>query len=264
MHELGAVLRKTREEKGMTLEDIQNQTKISRRYLEAIEEGDFDLIPGEVYLKGFIVNYANALELDGKGILGEYYQLKEQKENIAATIAESEPKQERPTPESPMPVVSLPRIDANKKTSAGSGRRILVVVGLILVVMLVSFSIWQKRPVSTEAELEQETETIAVAVEEDSLTQEEPETQIVVAPDVADLRLRATEKVWIRLKEQETGRLIEEVHLFADDIREWKIDKRLLLLVGNAGGLEISLRGGEFMTYGGRGQVITKLFEPVD
>jgi cytoskeletal protein RodZ len=267
MHELGAVLRKAREAKGMTLEDIQNQTKISRRYLEAIEEGDFTLIPGEVYLKGFIVNYANTVELDSKAILDEYYQLREQKENTAATIAElTEPKQEHPVPESPMPVVSLPSIDIKKKTSAHFGWGVLIVTGFILIAAIVGVSIWQKRPAPEATDLEQESETLSATVQEPTLSQEapEPDTQIVVETDVADLRLRATERVWIRLKEQDTGKIIEEVNLSANDTREWRIDRRLVLLIGNAGGLELSIRGGEFMTYGNHDQVITKLFEPMN
>jgi cytoskeleton protein RodZ len=54
MKELGEFLKKTREEKGISLKDIQDRTKIRSRYLEAIEKGEFQIVPGEVYLRGFL------------------------------------------------------------------------------------------------------------------------------------------------------------------------------------------------------------------
>jgi cytoskeletal protein RodZ len=49
--ELGTLLKKAREEKGLSLDDIQEETKIRKKYLEAIEENNFDILPGKVYLK---------------------------------------------------------------------------------------------------------------------------------------------------------------------------------------------------------------------
>ena len=64
MIEIGRKLREAREKKGMSLTEIQEFTKIRLRYLEAIESGELDVIPGEVYRKGFISNYANAVGLE--------------------------------------------------------------------------------------------------------------------------------------------------------------------------------------------------------
>lgn len=58
MSELGQVLQRAREEKGITLDDIQRITKIQRRYLEAIERGHFHVLPGHFYARAFIKSYA--------------------------------------------------------------------------------------------------------------------------------------------------------------------------------------------------------------
>ncbi len=79
MKELGDYLRQAREEQNISLKDIQEATKIRLRYLEAIEQGDLRVIPGEVYRKGFIVNYAEAVGLDGQAVLQKYYELSESK-----------------------------------------------------------------------------------------------------------------------------------------------------------------------------------------
>lgn len=73
MSELGQVLQKAREEKGITLDDIQRVTKIQRRYLEAIERGHFNMLPGHFYARAFIKSYAEAVGLDPQQIL-EHYQ----------------------------------------------------------------------------------------------------------------------------------------------------------------------------------------------
>lgn len=70
--EIGAVLRETRLKKGITLDKAQEETKIRRRYLEALEEGNSQVFPGEVYLKGFLKNYAHFLGLPGDELVKRY------------------------------------------------------------------------------------------------------------------------------------------------------------------------------------------------
>jgi flagellar biosynthesis protein FlhG len=60
----GAVLRRYREERGISLRDIANQSKIGTRYLEYIEGDRLDMLPAAVYLRGFLQEYARALGLD--------------------------------------------------------------------------------------------------------------------------------------------------------------------------------------------------------
>jgi cytoskeletal protein RodZ len=70
--ELGQVLQKAREEKGISLDDIQRITKIQRRYLEAIERGHFHVLPGHFYARAFIKSYAEAVGLDPNHILHHF------------------------------------------------------------------------------------------------------------------------------------------------------------------------------------------------
>lgn len=76
LKDLGHELRRAREAKGLTIKDVQAETKIRSKYLEAIEDGDLSVIPGEVYAKGFVRSYANFLGLDGGAILDKYKQWK--------------------------------------------------------------------------------------------------------------------------------------------------------------------------------------------
>ena len=74
MKELGAILKAAREKKGVSLEDIQMITKIRLKHLEALEAGDFAQLPGEVYVKGFLANFAKTVGLDGDEIIKKYYE----------------------------------------------------------------------------------------------------------------------------------------------------------------------------------------------
>lgn len=69
---IGESLRSTREAKGISLEQAEEDTKIRKRYLQALEDGDYDVIPGQVYAKGFLRNYANYLGLDQEEVMLEY------------------------------------------------------------------------------------------------------------------------------------------------------------------------------------------------
>lgn len=72
MSELGQVLQRAREEKGISLDDVQRITKIQRRYLEAIERGHYHLLPGHFYARAFIKSYAEAVGLDPNHILSHF------------------------------------------------------------------------------------------------------------------------------------------------------------------------------------------------
>jgi cytoskeletal protein RodZ len=70
--ELGNRLKEARETKGLTLDDLQEITKIQKRYLAGIEEGNFDVIPGKFYVRAFIKQYAEAVDLDPESLFEEF------------------------------------------------------------------------------------------------------------------------------------------------------------------------------------------------
>ncbi|MDF2556662.1 MAG: hypothetical protein K0R71_490 [Bacillales bacterium] len=72
MENIGQVLSLAREEKGMSLDELQEHTKIQKRYLIAIEKNDFDLLPGKFYVRAFIKLYAEAVGLNVEALLNEF------------------------------------------------------------------------------------------------------------------------------------------------------------------------------------------------
>lgn len=72
---IGVVLRRAREDMGATLEDVEKEIKIRRKYIIAMEEDDFDVLPGHVYVRGFLRNYARFLGIDGEALVNQYNEL---------------------------------------------------------------------------------------------------------------------------------------------------------------------------------------------
>lgn len=72
MFEIGSSLRDARTRRGLELSQIERDTRIRPRYLEALEDERFDLLPGEAYAKGFLRTYANFLGLEGERFVDEY------------------------------------------------------------------------------------------------------------------------------------------------------------------------------------------------
>lgn len=72
MADIGDKLRSARKAKGMSIEDVEKITKIQRRYLTAIENDDFDQLPGDFYVRAFIRQFADVVGLNGKELLADY------------------------------------------------------------------------------------------------------------------------------------------------------------------------------------------------
>lgn len=66
---LGDVFKKARQEKQISLTEAETETKVRVKFLVALEDGRWDILPSVVYTRGFVLAYARFLELDSKGVL---------------------------------------------------------------------------------------------------------------------------------------------------------------------------------------------------
>jgi cytoskeleton protein RodZ len=72
MADIGTTLREARTRQRLDISEIESETKIRAKYLRALENEEWDLLPGPAYVKSFLRTYANALGLDGKLLIEEY------------------------------------------------------------------------------------------------------------------------------------------------------------------------------------------------
>src|SRR3954454_236498 len=124
MPEIGSTLREARMRERIDVSEIEAKTKIRAKYLRALENEEWSLLPGPTFVKSFLRTYATALGLDGKALVEEYRL-----------------HHERPR-EGIEPVVSAPhrnpaRRQGGGQSSGGASRGYMIAVGSILAVIIV-------------------------------------------------------------------------------------------------------------------------------
>ena len=72
MFEIGSSLREARMRQGLDFEEMEERTKVRKKYLRHLEDERFDQLPGHTYTKGFLHVYADSLGLDGRLYVEEY------------------------------------------------------------------------------------------------------------------------------------------------------------------------------------------------
>src|SRR5437660_12783650 len=97
MANLGASFKQARESKGISLDKIAAETRISTRFLQAIENEEFNLLPGGIFNRGFVRTYAEKLGLDSDQAVAIYERLTAVREptEVPAAPVEPRPKKSR-------------------------------------------------------------------------------------------------------------------------------------------------------------------------
>lgn len=95
MESIGERLRTLRKEKKLTLEDVSTRTRIAKRYLEALEEDRYQMLPDETYITSFLRSYATYLGMDVTEAIRIYRQEKpesnEAEDKLWTDASEPEP-----------------------------------------------------------------------------------------------------------------------------------------------------------------------------
>ncbi|EKN65369.1 XRE family transcriptional regulator [Neobacillus bataviensis LMG 21833] len=118
MTELGNRLKEARLAKGLSLDDLQTMTKIQKRYLVGIEEGNYSSMPGNFYVRAFIKQYAESLELNPDEIFETY------KTDIPASYNDDLPQQ-------------LSRVKTHKAISEGNSKLFDILPKILIVVFVI-------------------------------------------------------------------------------------------------------------------------------
>jgi cytoskeletal protein RodZ len=161
LSELGKRLKETRDAKGLSLEDVQKITKIQKRYLQGIEEGNYSMMPGKFYVRAFIKQYAEAVGIEPEELFNEY------KQDIPATNTEQLPDQ-------------LSRVTTKKTTiTVGNSKvfdmlpKLLIGVFLIGAAALVYYLLQQNADQAKDSQVIEKGQTVNIE-ESDKLKEEKP------------------------------------------------------------------------------------------
>ena len=259
MGAFGDRLRREREMRGITLEEITESTKVSRRHLEALEGEHFDQLPGGVFNKGFVRAYARFLGINEDQAVADY----------------SAASNEVPEPEGkfPLEIHQKPDRDLNPRRSPLP----LAFAIAALVGVLVGYAFWAKsRPHSGESS--QQVSSVPAANEpsdkaatpaasapaaSEPASKEpapgplehvakaapiNPQAQTDAAASAIDkpeksffVSVKAREDSWVSIVAD--GKSVMQRVLSAEKHKKIKAGKSLILRTGNAGGIEVTFNG---------------------
>jgi cytoskeleton protein RodZ len=261
MSAFGERLRREREMRGVTLDEISESTKISRRHLESLEREDFDSLPGGIFNKGFVRAYARFLGLDEDQAVADY-----------AAISHDEP---RPPDQFPLEVHEKPNRELNPKRS--SLPMLLAIVALVAVLAIVWTRSRGRRPENagtppppapaatatvapTAAPPVAAPTTLTFAERSPAPT---PIPAVAVKSPTPDphsfvVLVRAKEDSWVSL--QADGKITWEGFLRANKQRFVRAGKRVVLTTNNAGGLVVRHNGKIVRALGSESEIRTVTF----
>ena len=281
---LGAYLRAIREAKGSSLEDMARSTRVGIRHLEALEEGRLGDLPSPVFVRGFIRAYCSFLRESPETALGHYHALAGERPATEVASTGSRPRNGRPASPLLLGVALLLVLGIGlavlKLTVRQQGESLAPIVGTEPPVVsqpapspapprVAGTPPAQPAPSSPAPAPEPlqpagppaPSPPVATAPASPappaSTSQPAPPT---AAASSQRLVIKAVEPTWVRVQ-SDGGRIAEEL-LPAGASREWTAERRFLLTIGNAGGVEVTLNGRSLPPLGARGTVIQRLELP--
>ena len=252
----GEELRREREIRGISLKEIADATKISKRFLEAIERNDHRTLPAPVFTRGFVREYAKYLGLSSDEIVNRYNYAAagddriEKSAHLERLIAPPPP----PVQEKPFKVSGIPpwyaRIDRN------------VIITILIIAALATLAYWvirHKREREANAAREEATTvTTHPAPKPVAPPPAAPPATTSSAP-AADQTLRigieATARTYLALEAD--GKTV-----YNDEMRKgdrWTYEAKdhfRFRTIGNAGGINVTLNDVAVPSYGGDGDVV--------
>ena len=283
---LGGHLRALREAKGSSLEDMARSTRVGIRHLEALEEERLADLPSPVFVRGFIRAYCGFLREAPEQALAHYEALAGER---AAALAASVPPRTRTTwaPSSVLVglallvILGIALIAINLTVKRTGGTSVAAPKMDVSVSMpepapaapapadparASKGAAPSPAPVETPRPVATPTPPTAAAPAA-STPAALPTAAPAPAPAAAKsapgpqrLMIRAVDATWIRVQPDE-GRATEEL-LPAGASREWSAERRFLVTIGNAGGVEVALNGKVLPPLGPKGTVIQRLELP--
>jgi len=256
LKKLAEELKDQRLKQNITLQQISSKTRIDMKFLEAIENGNFDVLP-DVYLKAFIKSYASAVGLDEDTTLKKYEVAKAGKEADSKEIEEIiHHNEERKTPHKKEFVVVDANLNspADEETSGGLPKNTLILIGAaiaLLIILIIAYLLIFKES-SDEISVEQPNQEI---VNSDQPRFEEEVTPATVdsaalrdslqnanlSPDSLTLAIKTIDAAaWIRVAYDDNPKE-QDFNIGSNSQKIVRAKSKFKLLIGNASNVQLFL-----------------------
>jgi len=285
----GARLKREREQRGISLDDVALSTKIGARFLRAMEEEKFDQLPGGIFNRGFVRAYARRVGIDEEQAVADYL------EATGETIPTGQPEPSIPV-QPPVPPETKPKHSKesdHKESKPNRGNYSTAegipwgVLAMVLLAVALGLSVWSyftrqvetakggaaTAPPSQSARQNSESQNRAASAQDSrtdqhpssrsSGTAEQPDDSAVTQPDqpapgTFNVEITAREDSWSSIAVD--GKPVFEGTLIAPAEKLLPAQKLVVIRAGNIGGLEFAFNGKKLKPQGDYGEVKTLTF----
>lgn len=254
MNSFSNELRSERESRNITLAEIAKKTKINIKYLEAIEQGAFDVLP-QTYVRAFLKSYADIVGIPAAEVLYKY--------DIMVTRAYSDPASAHQYhEETPVAAEASPETQEKIKREKRA-RHIVIIAGLIVVAALFGLYLYDSISSSLTYQHVQETPFQDVILEQerntpspitDTIPAESPRIETVPKPDSLQLRVVASDSVWITIVRDSLP--LRAGYLLRGRYRTYHAQYEFRISLSNAAAVTLTLNGKTLPPLGKKGERI--------
>jgi cytoskeletal protein RodZ len=267
----GDKVKKAREKRGITLEDVALTTKIGTRFLRALEEEHFELLPGGIFNRGFVRAYARCVGLDEDQTIADYLiasgEVQPKKTEVAEPIQ---------APASKVPVPSVvgrkevlaEKVDQQPENGGASSFPWAVAVSVVAVAVL-GLAAWYlvsrgSAGLAGSSSVPSVNRTAPSGSRESAprasaLPAANPASNSFSAPASFVVLVKASEESWISIKTDD--RPTVEVTLEASEQQSIEGHNRVEVKVGNLAGVDFWFNGKRLALQGEEGEVRTVTFD---
>ena len=283
---VGDILRAERENRGLTIKDIERETSIRSLYIDAIEKSDFDSLPSEVYVRGFVKNYAAFLQLNTDYIMQQYRE-----EHMIAVPETTETVQRTGESSGNKEMFASGNDFKERVHKSHRAQNVMIILGLIVCVFVGSIYYFfgeEAKPATVVAEKPIEShvakpaEKKAVEVKKDVKIEKKTDEKKETKSDVKDNKNEKQENIetkpgavsmepgnvtvgavlsdscWIQAIAD--GKTVFEGTAEKGQSFTWAAKEKIIVTVGNAGAVEFTSNGTNIGKAGKVGEVIEKAF----
>jgi cytoskeleton protein RodZ len=267
----GERMRREREMRGIKLEEIAESTKIGKRNLVALEQEQFDQLPGGIFNKGFVRAYAKYLGLDEEQTVNDF---------LAASANYDQPAALQPPPTSWVKPPAMPSDEALRRRS----RLWALLAAFLLVGGFIGWFYWKNHQRAEAADQPQApqsaTDNSATIKSDPAQASSHPEDSPLAAGNLTPstshasttsktasapakggpftVKIQAKEDSWVGVTSD--GKQVMDIVIPAGQERTIHARQELVLRTGNAGGIEVAHNGIAIPTFGQAGEVKTLTF----
>ena len=237
-------LKNIRETKGITLQYIASRTKIDIKYLQAIEEANFGILP-ELYVRAFIKEYALTIDLNAADTIKKFDQAKTGKtetetkhEHEKVTVHEKEEEKNK-FEEAEKPLSSTTTENVFKNILTNKNNLLIAGASLVVILILAYFLFINKG--ETEIIAEEPYAELNTGESNSRFEIDSTEHAQVTAPqdDSLDLQITASGKVWVKVLKD--NKEVFRNFIESNQRKNFRAYKEFRVVVGNAGAVKLSL-----------------------